>query len=40
VARRSSEARTALRHHIDRTGTNLKRALDTALNEAAQTARD
>ena len=40
VARRSSEACTALRHHIDRTGTNLKRALAAALNEASQTARD
>jgi DNA-binding GntR family transcriptional regulator len=39
VARRSSEAHTALRYHIDWTGTNLKTGLATALNEAAQTAR-
>jgi DNA-binding GntR family transcriptional regulator len=40
VARRSSEACSALRHHIDRTGANLKKALALALNETTHAGGD
>ena len=40
VARRSSEACDTLRRHIDRTGTNLKRALAAALNDPSQAGGD
>lgn len=40
VARRSSEACETLRRHIDRTGTNLKKALAAALNDASRSEGD
>jgi len=40
VARRSSEACDTLRRHIDRTGTNIKRALAAALNDTSQASGD
>ena len=36
VARRSPEACAALRHHIERTGANLKKALGSALDQVSQ----
>jgi DNA-binding GntR family transcriptional regulator len=40
VARRSSEACETLRRHIDRTGTNLKKVLAAALNDASRSEGD